>query len=241
MPSPIKASTQEHLDIYTVQNDTVILKDGSASFVLQTTAINFSLLSEEEQDAIMHAYAGLINSLSFPVQILIRSQKKDISEYLDILDERIKEVQSQKVREAVIRYRRFVKSMVKEKRVLEKRFYVVIPFSTAELGLTKSSFNPLAKKPQKPPFDLDYILEKASMTLIPRRDHLISQFSRIGLKTQQLNSSQLINLFHLIYNSGSIDETIEVTPEDTASNLTTAAPKGTNTMPDSIQTIFSRK
>jgi len=90
-------------------------------------------------------------------------------------------------------------------------------------------------------FTQEHCFEKASMTLIPRRDHLISQFSRIGLKTQQLNSSQLINLFHLIYNSGSIDETIEVTPEDTASNLTTAAPKGTNTMPDSIQTIFSRK
>ncbi|MBI3282777.1 hypothetical protein HYZ70_01740, partial [Candidatus Curtissbacteria bacterium] len=76
MSNSIKASTQEHLDIYTIKDHLVFLKDGSVALVLQTTAINFSLLSEEEQDATIYAYSALINSLSFSIQILIRSSRK---------------------------------------------------------------------------------------------------------------------------------------------------------------------
>lgn len=203
MSDNIKASTQEHLDIYAIKNHLVFLKDGSAALVLKTTAINFNLLSEEEQDATVYAYAGLLNSLSFPIQILVRSQRKNISDYLNLIDTRIQSVPSQKVKEQLLAYRQFVKSLVKENRVLEKKFYIIIPFSEIELGLSKSSFNPFAKSPQKPPFDLSYIEEKASTTLYPRRDHVIRQFARIGLKASQLTTSELVTFFYTIYNQSS--------------------------------------
>ena len=196
----IKASTQEHLDIYTIKDHLVFLKDGGVSLVLQTTAINFGLLSDEEQDATIYSYAALINSLSFPIQILIRSQRKDVTEYIELLDERLIQVQSQKIKETIIKYRQFIKSLVKENRVLEKRFYVIVPFTTIELGVTANAFNPFAKAPQKPPFDLDYISEKAMLTLYPKRDHIIRQFSRIGLRVRQLTTPELIALFYNIYN-----------------------------------------
>lgn len=198
--SNIKASTQEQLDIYTIKDHLVYLKDGSVALVLQTTAINFGLLSDEEQDATIYSYAALINSLSFPIQILIRSQRKDVSEYIELLDNRIQEVQSQKIKENIIKYRHFIKSLVKENRVLEKRFYVAIPFSTIDLGITTSAFNPFAASPQKPPFDLSYIGEKAMLALYPKRDHLIRQFARIGLKARQLTTPELISLFYSAYN-----------------------------------------
>lgn len=204
MADNIKASTQEHLDIYAVKDHLVFLKDGSVALVLKTTAINFNLLSEEEQDATIYAYAGLLNSLSFPIQILVRSQRKIISDYLNLIDTRIQSITSQKVKEQLLTYRQFVKSLVKENRVLEKKFYVIIPFSAVELGLTKSSFNPFAKAPQKPPFDLVYIEEKATNTLYSRRDHLIRQFARIGLRASQLTTSELVTLFYTIYNQGSV-------------------------------------
>jgi hypothetical protein len=187
MADHIKSSTQEHLDIYAIKDHLVFLKDGSAALVLKTTAINFNLLSEEEQDATIYAYAGLLNSLSFPIQVLIRSQRKNISDYLNLIDTRIQAVPSQKVKE----------------QLLEKKFYVIIPFSAIELGLTKSTINPFAKSPQKPPFDLSYIQEKASTTLYPRRDHIIRQFARIGLKASQLTTSELVTLFYTIYNQSS--------------------------------------
>lgn len=203
MADNIKASTQEHLDIYAIKDHLVFLKDGSAALVLKTTAINFNLLSEEEQDATIYAYAGLLNSLSFSIQILIRSQRKNISDYLNLIDTRIQSVPSQKVKEQLLAYRQFVKSLVKENRVLEKKFFIIIPFSVIELGLSKSSFNPFAKSPQKPPYDLSYIEERAATVLYPRRDHVIRQFARIGLKASQLTTSDLVTLFYTIYNQNS--------------------------------------
>ena len=223
--SNIKASTQEHLDIYTIKDHLVFCKDGSVALVLQTTALNFGLLSDEEQDATIYAYSALINSLSFPIQILIRSQRKDVSEYIELLDQRMQEVQSQKVKEAIIKYRQFIKSLVKENRVLEKRFYVIIPFSTVELGITASAFNPFAKTHQKPPFDLSYIGEKAMLALYPKRDHLIRQFARIGLKARQMTTPELISFFYNIYNpSASILKNHPETEEKSA-NLPPVQPK----------------
>lgn len=203
MPENVKASTQEHLDIYTIKNHLVFLKDGSCAMVLRTTAINFNLLSEEEQDATIYAYAGFLNSLSFSIQILLRSQRKNISDYINLLDNQIQVTSSQKVKEQLLAYRQFVKSLVKENRVLEKKFYIIIPFSAIELGLSKSSFNPFQKTPQKPPYDLQYIEDKASMALYPRRDHIIRQFARIGLKASQLTTGELTTLFYSIYNPAS--------------------------------------
>lgn len=207
----IKSSTQESLDIFTIRNHLVFLKDGSCSLVVKTNALNFNLLSEEEQDATIYTYAGLLNSLSFPIQIVIRSQRKNISDYINLLDDGIQKTSSQKVKESLLSYRQFVKSLVKENRVLEKRFYIIITYSAIELGISKSTFNPFAKDPQKPPYDLEYIEEKASMALYPRRDHIIRQFARIGLKATQLNTTELVTLFYNIYNQSSTNPLL--TPE----------------------------
>lgn len=221
----IKASTQEHLDVYMIVNDIIVLKDGSCAQVVQTNAINFDLLSEEEQEAIMFAYAGMLNSLSFYVQILVRSQRKDISSYLELLDDHIQNISSQKIKEATIRYRRFIKSLVKEKRVLEKQFYIIIPFTTLELGITASTFNPFAKRPNKPPYDINHIIEKAGMILNPRRDHIIHQLARIGLKSRQLNTQELINLFYHEYNTSSLQPYLPTARPSTTPQVVTDKPQ----------------
>lgn len=199
----IKASTQSHLDIHTIKDHLIILKDGSVALVLQTSAINFGLLSEEEQDATTYGYASLLNSLSFSTQIIIRSTRKDISAYVERLDEQLENIRSQKIKEQIVKYRTFIKGLVKENKVMEKKFYVVIPYSAVELGLNAKSFNPLTKAPEKPFYENDYILEKARVTLYPRRDHLIRQFARLGLLTKQLTTQELMTLFYRIYNPSS--------------------------------------
>src|SRR3990167_4676906 len=84
---PISGSTQQHLLIADITDDMVLTKEGGAAIILKTTALNFFLLSEKEQEAIIYAYASILNSLSFPIQILIRSQKKDVSKYIEYLGE----------------------------------------------------------------------------------------------------------------------------------------------------------
>src|SRR3989344_1366741 len=130
----IIATTKDHLDIETIQDDLVILKTGICSMVIQASAINFGLLSEEEQDATIYAYAGLLNSLSFPIQIVIKSDKKDISAYLELLAAQEKKLKDETLKERMKAYRGFIETTITEQNVLDKKFYLVVSYQIVTLS-----------------------------------------------------------------------------------------------------------
>ena len=137
---PIRASTQMFTEIADVDRDLIMFNDGSVALVIATSAVNFGLLSEREQDSIIYSYAGLLNSLSFPIQMIIQTKHKDISAYLKLLDDQEKLQKQPKLAQNIRSYRTFISSMVKEKDVLDKKFYLVIPFSSIELGISSQTF-----------------------------------------------------------------------------------------------------
>lgn len=195
-------STQFHLDIEDIRDDLVVLKDGSSVLILQTTAVNFGLLSEKEQDAMIYAYGGMLNSLTFPIQIVIISAKKDISAYLKLLKNEEEKAQKAIFKEQIKLYHDFVKKIVAENQVLDKKFYIALPFSSMELGIKSARSSLFGEKKLQLP--LNYILEKAKTSLFPKRDHIVRQLSRIGLKCEQLKTQQLIELFYNLYNPEAI-------------------------------------
>lgn len=199
---PIRASTQEFVEIEEIDHDVVMYADGSCSLIIATTAVNFGLLSEKEQEAIIYAYAGLLNSLSFPIEILIRSQHKDVTAYLHLLEEQEKIQKNPKLEKSIHDYRLFVATTVKEKDVLDKKFYIVIPFSSLELGVsTKVLFG---SKKRGLPYAKSYVYERALMVLLPKKDHLIRLLARLGLRGRQLATEELIKFFFGAYNPGGI-------------------------------------
>lgn len=115
--SEISSSTQKYTDIFNITNNLLILNDGSMSKVVQVGTINFGLLSEEEQDAAIYAYAGILNSLNFPIQIVIRTQAKDVSGYLQSLVEAEAATNNPTHQAQIARYRDFVKNWVKNSNV----------------------------------------------------------------------------------------------------------------------------
>jgi hypothetical protein len=198
---PIRATTQESLPVEDVKDNIVILKDGSCALVLSVSSVNFDLLSEREQDAIIYAYGAMLNSLTFPIQILVRSQQKDISSYLELLEKQEKmKVNSSLIQKMIASYRKFVSEMVRKNNVLDKKFYVVIPFSALELGVA-STLTSVFKKRTNLPFSKEYILTKAKTALFPKRDHLIKLFARLGLVARQMETKELIRLYYKIYNT----------------------------------------
>lgn len=199
----IRATTQEQLPVEDIKENLVILKDGSCAMVLSVSSVNFDLLSEREQEATIYAYGALLNSLTFPIQLLILSKKKDISSYLDLLEKQeTRKADSPLLKNLINSYRKFVAEMVKKNNVLDKKFYVVIPFSALELGVT-SSLTSLIKPGRALPFPKEHILQKAIVSLVPKKDHLIKLFARLGLTAKQLESKELIKLFYEIYNGQS--------------------------------------
>jgi len=189
--SPVKATTQQFIEIEEIQDDIILMKDYSAALVIEVSAVNFWLLSSEEQMSMIYAYASLLNSLSFPLQILILSKKMDISSYLDYLDHRINKMTEPILKNRLQSYKEFIKNIVKKNTVLEKRFFFVISFSPLELGISGVNASSLKK---------DYVLSRAKTSLYPKRDHLLRLLAKIGLTGTVLQKQQLVELFYNLYN-----------------------------------------
>src|SRR3989338_2988859 len=197
--APIRATTQEFLEVEDIADDLVIMTSGSAAIVIETSAVNFGLLSEDEQDALIYSYASFLNSLSFPLQIVILSKRMDISSYIEFLVAEEGKSPNMVMKDRIKTYREFILSTIKENKVLEKKFYLVIPFSILEMGI-KDTTRSLTGKKKRLPFAKDYIVSRAKTSLFPKRDHILRQLSRIGLKGRQLTTQELVELFYNLYN-----------------------------------------
>ena len=189
--SPVKASTQSFVEIEEVKDDIVLMKDFSAATVIEVGAVNFWLLSQEEQMSMIYAYSGLLNSLSFPTQILILSKKMDVSSYLDYLQGKINKTPVELMKKRLLGYSDFVKTIVKKNTVLEKRFFFVVPFSPLELGASGATGQGLNK---------EYVISRAKTSLYPKRDHLVRLISKIGLRASVLQRQELVELYYNLYN-----------------------------------------
>jgi hypothetical protein len=196
---PIVATTQSHLPIADITNDIVIYKDGGAALVMESTSLNFGLLSEKEQAAVIAAYAAMINSLSFSIQVVVRTQRKDISSYINFLDEQAKRITHPLLAKLMYEYKGFILESVKKKNVLGKRFFVVLYLSPLELGIGKN-VAAITRRGGPLPYPKSYVIKKAKITLYPRRDHLMRQAGRLGIKFRQLTTAELTDLYYTIFN-----------------------------------------
>jgi hypothetical protein len=198
----VEHSTQDHLEIREIIDDIVLTKSGSCAIIIQTTAVNFDLLSEFEQDNKIYAFAGLLNSLNFHIQILIRTNRIDISKYIDYLKIQENQAMSEGLKKQLGIYTKFIDNLIVQNDVLDKKFYIVIPY-TPTTTLPTLSINQQQKEKErleeleKQKFKM---IEQAKIFLMPKRDHMLKQLSRMGLMGHQLNNNNILELMYNIYN-----------------------------------------
>ncbi len=194
---PKQVSTQQHLDIEDIRDDLVVLKNGKVSLVIETTSLNFDLLSNIEQDMSITTFAGLLNSLHFPIQIVINTQQTDISKYLNLIEEYKRKVSNPALVHQVSIYQDFIHNLTGSTQILNKRFYAIIPSLTT--NAIKTSFWKQLFGERERIVNVRQIVEKAKLELHPKRDHLIKQFANMGLAARQVKSEELIKLYYSIY------------------------------------------
>ena len=209
MPNEITASTQEHLDILEIKNNLVILVDGTVCGVLQTTAVNFALLSEIEQDATIGAFSMLLNSITFPVQVVLRSKKLDITKYVEKIHKVEQRISDPLLKMQAESYRKFVQDTIKTNEVLDKSFYVVIPFGgKTEKNLGSGPFDFFVKlmgmNKKKVSVNVNAVLKDAEVKLYPKLEHVIKEFNRVGVRATQLTTQELVELYFDIYNPSTV-------------------------------------
>lgn len=193
----IKATTQKFTEVENIIEDIVLLSYGNACLVIEIKATNFPLLSQEEQYAKIYSYASLLNSLSFPIQILIRNKKIDISSYVKLLETEASKTTNPIFTEKIKQYKDFVESMVKTESVLDKKFYIIVPYSSFEAGIIKRTNNAATQKQTR------FNYAKAALKL--KEDSIVSQLKKLGLHAKTLNKDELIKLFYSVYNNDSSD------------------------------------
>lgn len=202
----IHASTQKFTEIVDFIESVVILDGGNACSVIEITASNFALLSKREQDSRIFSYAGLLNSLSFPIQILIRNQRMDISSYLKELDSIALSTKNERLGAYIQNYSAFVHEMVTVNVVLNKEFYIVIPYSSLEVGV-KGATAQVGQK-QKARNEVEQFAFNAKNALQVKVSSILVQLQKFAVSAKLLEREDLIKLFYDIYNEG---VTFEVT------------------------------
>lgn len=131
--NPAKDSTtQRYLPFSEIRDNCMIMKDGSSRMVLKVHAVNFNLKSEEEQDAIIIGYQRFLNSLRFPIQIIVRSLKVDIEGYLMKLKNLALKQKNPLLQEQTYRYVDFLTNLIDMAQIMKKDFYIVVPYDTDE-------------------------------------------------------------------------------------------------------------
>lgn len=190
----IHSTTQKFTEIVDFKDNIVILEGSNACMIIEITASNFALLSKREQDTRIFAYAGLLNSLSFPIQILIRNRRMDISQYIVELEGVIENTKNPQLATYVSYYASFVKEMVTVNVVLNKQFYIVLPFSSLEMGVG-GAVPAQKEKGQESPFVLE-----AQKSLGNKANSLLGQLQKFATSAKVLEKEELIKLFYEIYN-----------------------------------------
>ncbi|MBI5413791.1 hypothetical protein HZA42_05600 [Candidatus Peregrinibacteria bacterium] len=198
------AATQLHLRIAEIRDNTVVLKSGGLRSVLKVSSMNFNLKSEAEQNAIIYSYQSFLNTLEFPVQIVIRSRKLDLDTYIDKLNKIAEKQTNSLLQKQTHEYVDYIQRLIEYADIMEKEFYVVVPMDPARV----SSQNFVEKfwGRMHPADTIDSIVrrhkefDQLKKNLNQRTATISSGLENCGLKVQELNTSELIALFYQIYN-----------------------------------------
>ena len=230
-------STQNTLLFSEMRENMIIMSDGSFRAVVECESINFDLMSSREREGIEFSYQNFINSLYFPIQVLIRSRRVDIGPYLDRLAEIRRNQDNMLLNVLMDDYMDFIDILAQEANIMDKSFYVVVPYYPASeenafKQQTKGLFNSFfSGKKEATVTKIDQVTyTKAKDEIKNRIDSVMNGLFQMGVKSWQLNTRQLGELFYTSYNpdTSSRESLEDIDPSELT---TTYVTKGTGPSP----------
>jgi len=174
-----KVSSRSQINIKEVKEGVLILPGNKYRMIVETSAVNFELKSEEEQDQIIDTFQNFLNSLPCPVQILIRTREVDIDGYLEEFMQHKSQEKESVYKEQIDEYALFIKKLISGNKILSRKFFVVIPY-TSDNGK----------------HDFSLIKEQLQVSV----DIISKGLERLGMKTRTLGNLETLDLFYSFYN-----------------------------------------
>lgn len=173
----IKGSARAQIGIKEVRDGILILPGDRYRSILATSSLNFELQSEEEQDVIVDTFQSFLNSLTIPIQILVRVRELDIDHYLDDFEGKLKDETEEIYKEQLKNYSDFIKKLVSGNKILSRRFYLIIPHDNKER--------------------VDFQTVKEQLLL--EQEIIVKGLEKIGMSAKPLSSLSILELFYSFY------------------------------------------
>ncbi|MCC7368846.1 MAG: ATP-binding protein [Chloroflexi bacterium] len=166
------------------------LAGGRSVAVLEVSGVDFGLRGEQQQEVLVAGFAAFLNGLTFPVQILVRVQPTDLRRYFEDL-RRVALREPNRALSALARdHVDFVHRLARDKTLLERRFYVVVPADARGAGPVGGLW-PFGRR-----------RERGDAALADRRrlavrcDQVRAGLERCGLAVHRLGDAELAQLWH---------------------------------------------
>jgi hypothetical protein len=205
-PPVSQNTTQNSLLISEIRDGMVIMSDGSFRAVVACKSINFDLMSSREREGVEFSYQNFLNALYFPIQIFIRSQRVDIGPYIERLAA-IRRTQDNMLLNVLMDdYIDFIDILAQEANIMDKSFFIIVPFYPAgDLNTLKEQgkgfFGKIFAKPQTTATKIDKAsYDKAKDEITNRVNSITSGLFQLGVKSVQLNTKELGELYYNMYN-----------------------------------------
>ena len=212
-------STQRYLPFSQIKENVIIMKDSRARMVLKCSTLNFLLKSTEEQDSIIMSYQRFLNSLDFPIEIMVRSTKLDIEAYLNKLSNLAVRQENPLLQNQTYEYISYLKKLIEVAQIMKKDFYIIVPFDNLEnksvrdnsiMGMFTNFWNSINGK--------DDILKIRTQIknfnalkkwLSSRVTTIKTSLENIWIKAEELNKTELIK-FLTDYNNPTMENFLSI-------------------------------
>jgi len=201
----ISNTTQDFVPIKEIRQGVAVLKDGSLRSVIMVSSVNFGLKSNDEKSEIISEFQNFLNSLDFSLQIFIQSRQTDIQPYLAILEQKRTEQTNELLKVQIKEYIEFIRFFTDTHNVMSKNFFVVIPYVPPILNMKKGwvlagllGRNKGTQSAEIANSDFEENVAQLNQRLNVVRNGL----SRVGLRTEPLETEELIELYFKIFNPG---------------------------------------
>jgi len=187
-------STQDFLQFDQIKEGIIILKNKGLRTILMVSSLNFALKSTDEQNAILYQFQNFLNSLDFSCQILIQSRRINITGYLDKLADIEKKEKNELLKIQITEYRKFIDQIVKGGSIMQKTFYVIVPFSIMEAQM----FGGQTKMPKIPALT-EEMFQRAKAQLMQRVEFVVLGLMSCGLQSVPLTTLEITEFFWALH------------------------------------------
>jgi type IV secretory pathway VirB4 component len=206
-------ASQDFVPIKEIQDGVVILKDGGLRAVLMASSVNLSLKSEEEQTATIMQFQNFLNTLDFSLQISVQSRKFNITSYIALLEDRLREQSEPLLKIQTEEYIKFIQDFTESTNIMTKHFFLVVPLQPTSSADGKQSgiidrILPANKTVNRTEQEKAFSEERSQLE---QRVALVSQgLSRMGIRTVQLKTEDEVELFYRVFNPGDAESPIDI-------------------------------